>query len=92
MGDVYTAPASDKPAFNLSGDAKGGLVREASPSLAECQDALVSSFTDDHVSTRVGHTLCVQSRSGEGLAAITVSAFDSESYEMDVAVTVWRLQ
>jgi hypothetical protein len=80
------------PQFRLYNGAVAGLVRKASPSLAECQEALISEAVGDQPIARKGQSLCVQSESGRRLAALTVLSYDPESYERDMAVTVWDLE
>jgi hypothetical protein len=76
------------PAFSLYGSA--GSFNGRNPSLAQCEEALRSSAVSSSFTTRVGHAICVQSRSQSSMAAITVLAWDSRSWGMDAAVTIWQ--
>src|SRR5215475_9201412 len=88
-GDFTTANYgnNDVPAFTVYTSAGG--IDKANPTFSECREALVSDAVNSSFTTRVGRSLCVQSRSGNRLAAITVLTWDSTTWEMDAAVTVW---
>src|SRR5262249_42095208 len=88
-GDFTTANNvnNNAPAFSVW--PSGGRVDKANPTFTECREALVSNAVNSSFATRVGWSLCVRSRSGDRLAAVTVLAWDSTTWEMDAAVTVW---
>jgi hypothetical protein len=89
--DFRTATWGDgRPGFEKdSGTA--GTVGKGSPTVHECQEALISSAQDYSISTDVGSSVCFLSGDSRFLAAVTVTSWDFGNQRMTADVSVWRL-
>ena len=90
--DFSTANYGDNtiPAFSLQ-LGQAGIVSKPSPSFSECMNSFVSEAQGNSILTRVGQSVCFESQDGTRIAAVTVLAWDQNTWAMYADVTVWQV-
>jgi hypothetical protein len=78
------------PGFLLDGGRTAGTVAKSNPTFSDCTDSFISQSQTSSFDVQVGQSACFQSRDGTRVAAVTVLAWDRQSYSMDADVTVWQ--
>lgn len=78
------------PAFSLQ-VGKAGTVSKPYPTFNECVNSFVSEAQGESVSTQVGQSVCFESDDGSRVAAVTVLAWDKNSFAMRAYAKVWRV-
>ena len=89
--DFNTANFGDNtiPAFSLW-RGKAGTVSKPDPTFSDCMNSFVSQAQGDSILSRVGQSVCFESQDGTRVAAVTVLAWNNNTWAMYADVKVWQ--